>query len=28
VVLVLVLPDGIVGFVEKFFPKKKHELTH
>jgi len=28
IILVLVLPDGIVGFVEKFFPKKKHGLTH
>ncbi|MCP3940197.1 MAG: branched-chain amino acid ABC transporter permease [Desulfobacteraceae bacterium] len=28
VMLVLILPDGIVGLVEKLFPKKQHELTH
>jgi branched-chain amino acid transport system permease protein len=28
VVLVLVLPDGIVGLVEKIFSKKKHRFTH
>ena len=28
VILVLVLPDGIVGLVEKIFPEKKQELTH